>query len=512
MVIFPVRNPQNAGLWDFAIEDYVLSVTPLIKRMLHLPTDTEPHPPPAAPDRRARAQALCEQVGMVKGRSAILCPYARSDPADGTPYFAALAAALHRLGYKVFTSVAGAETPITGTVPVTIPFSLLPETAEYAGWIVAVRSGVADIVSSAACRKSIIYQTFHALRNWSLATLGLCRDAAELVFRFGSGHPGDFAQAVIAGVHHVGGARVRGLSEVMAPQKTASLSSLNGGGSPAFLAQRQSTRLLAPLSRRLRARQGPLRISEVPSSFATRAREGAGTDLSAIARAAGDGRRRLFACRDGAGRDFFEPVEPLALSRAHYYWAAVWHTILLVGDPGSAGVAILDPVLPDDGIGFGVEVSLADALDTRAHRDELTGRLPLCYGGVQFLEGWSKLESWGLWSLSCFSVLKIILAEAPQGDLGVRLSASVAAFSSAMPVVAFDVMANGVEAGHFALPGSATPQRVEIMVPYRAVQNLRSILLEFRLETVMSPEQQGFGPADQRPIGLGIRSVRVDRR
>ncbi len=498
IVIFPVLNPANAGMWDFVIDDNAMSVLPLIRRMLVLPSHVAPSPPPLDADRQLRAEALCVQAGMVRGRSVVLCPYARSDQADATAGFTLLARALQRAGYTVLTSVAGDERVIEGTAPVKIPFSLLPDLAEYAGWIVALRSGVADVVSSAVCRKSIIYQSFHTLRNWSLAALGLCRDAQELVFRSGLDAPEDFVNAVTGGVSHARPERP-GISEALPPARSVRFSDLN------FLNLSEFLRV-----KWFRGNNVVLRISDVPSrrhEQAWRSRQAAIAAL--IQRAAAKGWQFL-ACGDGSTA-YYEPIEAAALSDGQYYWAGFWHSLLIVGRRFADG-KLPEPVLAGACIAYGVDVRPAEALGSRAHRDRLAGLSPLCHGGLQFLDGWSDLEGWGIWSVSCLSTLKLLLPAPAAGPIAVQLAVTVAAFSAKMPVMAFAVTANAMEVGRFELGGAPEPHGIEFLVPRQAVQGRCSILLQFRFPNILSPLQQGVGSSDSRTIGLGLHRLRMDPR
>ena len=499
IVVFPVLNPVNASLWDFTIEQNEISVLPLIRRMLHLPNHTEPYPPSADADRQKRARALCELAGIVENRSVVLCPYARSDPADATADFTLLARELKRAGYTVFTSVADDEHSIEGTAPVRIPFSLLPDVAFYAGWIIAVRSGVADVVSGAACRKSIIYQSLHSLRNWSLAVLGLCRDAHELVFRFGGEASESFVNAVIGGGSRNDRRRRTAPSEALRPTRSINFSDLNSSSSEFF-------------RRWFRRPIDVLQITDVPSRYHSQAWASRQQAITALGKFAGANAYQILARREGSSVDVYEPVESAALADRQYYGAGFWHTLLLVNQRGFDKAKLATAVLPDSPIVFANELSPAGAFGSQGHRDLLSGRLPLCHGGLQFLDGWSDLEGWGIWSISCLSTLKVLLPEAPAGCITVQLTASVAAFSALMPLLAFSITANEIEVGSFELPGAAEPHKITFPVPMHVIQGRRSMLLRFKFPYILSPQQQQVGSSDTRTIGLGLHRLRLDPR
>ena len=159
---------------------------------LRLPFELAAAPPVTTEAMRSSAQQLAVQHGIAPGKTILLFPYSRSIKQDCTAHFAALADLAKREGYRVFTSVAGAEQPIAGTQGVSIPFDLLIPYCELAGRVVAARSGVSDIISNAECFKLDLYSFDSHLDIFSIADYELGGSSAEVIFPFSDRSVEDF--------------------------------------------------------------------------------------------------------------------------------------------------------------------------------------------------------------------------------------------------------------------------------------------------------------------------------
>lgn len=158
-----------------------LTFIDLCKIGLRLPSETSLGLPTVSATQRAEAALLAGASGILIGRSVVLFPYAQSSPQDMHAHFARLAAAVKAAGMIVVTSVAGTERPIDGTMPVHVPFDLLAAFCELAGAAVVVRSGIADIIAAADCRKIVLYKTAPEVRNYSIIDMGTAQSADEMV-------------------------------------------------------------------------------------------------------------------------------------------------------------------------------------------------------------------------------------------------------------------------------------------------------------------------------------------
>lgn len=133
------------------------------------------------------ARELFEKLGLLKGRTVIIAPYAGSFETSITKeQWKKLSDLLKAKGYTVCTNCYGEkETPISGTNAITFPYDEAINVLEYAGGFIAVRSGLCDIVSSAECKMVVIYENgFNASKYeyFSLKRMGLNMNVVEKIY------------------------------------------------------------------------------------------------------------------------------------------------------------------------------------------------------------------------------------------------------------------------------------------------------------------------------------------
>lgn len=128
------------------------------------------------------------QNELPKGNTVILFPYATTASGIDINFWITLAERLVQQGFMVCTNSNGdAEPAITGTRPLFFDLRYALEVTEAAGYMVALRSGICDVLSAARARKIIIYPdriygpgSFISFYN--LVNMGLSSDADELVW------------------------------------------------------------------------------------------------------------------------------------------------------------------------------------------------------------------------------------------------------------------------------------------------------------------------------------------
>lgn len=160
-----------------------------------LPFELASMPPTVTAGMREGAQTLAARHQIVPGRTLVLFPYARSVPQDCTVHFVALAEQATQAGYHVMTSVAGQEQPIAGTAAVHIPFDLLIPFCELAGHVVAIKSGIGDILATARCAKIFVYRNEGDIDMFSVVDSELGGNAKEIAFDFSQQSVPDFLAA-----------------------------------------------------------------------------------------------------------------------------------------------------------------------------------------------------------------------------------------------------------------------------------------------------------------------------
>lgn len=100
----------------------------------------------------------CEEAGLIKGKSVIIAPYAKSIPLITPPVWETIARLLKEKGLDVYTNCANDdEMPIYGTKRLSFSFKDAISIVDYAGYFVGIRSGLCDFISSSSCKKLILF-------------------------------------------------------------------------------------------------------------------------------------------------------------------------------------------------------------------------------------------------------------------------------------------------------------------------------------------------------------------
>lgn len=122
----------------------------------------------------------------------ILIPYANSLPCFLPSFWEQLADRLCSMGYRVYTNSSNdlTEPVIEGTEKIFLSIEEMYAESNHCAGVVALRSGLCDIISSAQCKKVILYpdkgRKYGTLKDFfSLKEMGLCENATELIFEEG---------------------------------------------------------------------------------------------------------------------------------------------------------------------------------------------------------------------------------------------------------------------------------------------------------------------------------------
>lgn len=119
-----------------------------------LPQDTKPAVPKRWNDYR-------DLERIEKGRAVILSPYAKSVTALPASIWEMIISDYQKQGFQIFTNVAGDETPLPGTASISPAVSEMKSVVERAGTFIGIRSGICDVIRTAACRKIALYPDYH---------------------------------------------------------------------------------------------------------------------------------------------------------------------------------------------------------------------------------------------------------------------------------------------------------------------------------------------------------------
>ena len=135
----------------------------------------------------------CEELfaakKLIQGKTVILSPYEQSISAHRLPrlkasFWEELANRLISLGYTVCTNCAEtqAEPVIKGTRAIFPKLRDVAEVTEYAGIIVAVRSGIVDYISGTGALKVILYPTKEYYNTWNIARTCDAYKYSEIIY------------------------------------------------------------------------------------------------------------------------------------------------------------------------------------------------------------------------------------------------------------------------------------------------------------------------------------------
>ncbi len=496
LVLHPDLSPRTSSLHAFVAHNRIVWGQ-IYKSALSLPPDAEPAPLPASSAAAAEAAALLAENGMPPGRSMILFPYAQSFPVSAAKHFEALAEAARSKGWTVFTSVAEGEAAITGTQPVFIPFELLIDVAEQAGWVVAVRSGICDITATSNCRKTFIFSHGAGILVWGVDALELARDARQFAFSFSLNSPVEFCERVFKEENEVPNQRVPALSELaLRSGRTAAnvrdfsdeVRGGRGGPSPRrVFGRRQGSEALINLPRRDHPRLGDA------------AREAVGRLIERRGKA-----DIFYSCRDRFGAfDYLEEVDRVSLEAGRYAAADKWHTIIATEGEGlKPGLPqwLEQKVLSRTPFELGHFQHLGRALPTAAHYSYLEGEKPIDLSGLQLLNGWYDLEPWGVWSKGDVSVLKISTIEPPASAVALVVDCKLIV-TQVDGVLSLRVRVNGEELLAREVREAENATLKIVIPPYLLINS--TAYVEFHHPGARSPHRLGHS-GDLRRMALGL--------
>ena len=147
---------------------------------------------PPRKDWQREIDELFKKHDLTKGKTVILSPYSNTLFELPDDFWENIASHCKGLGYSVCTNCATKnEKPVKGTEAVFFPLGMAVDFVEAAGYFVAIRSGLCDIISSAKAKKVILYEKdgfFYKsspYEYFSLKKMGLCDDAVELEYSSG---------------------------------------------------------------------------------------------------------------------------------------------------------------------------------------------------------------------------------------------------------------------------------------------------------------------------------------
>jgi hypothetical protein len=169
---FSHRGPQSFGLLLVAHPRNHVAFTPSphhwhpkismleqYLRFFQLPANTALAVPVVTAELRHQALERLQRHELPPGRTVILAPEAASLTMLPAAFWSTLGQRLQTAGWTVCLNQSGSEqSPSWPGLPhLHFPLREALPLAELAGWVISLRSGLCDLLASAACRLSVIY-------------------------------------------------------------------------------------------------------------------------------------------------------------------------------------------------------------------------------------------------------------------------------------------------------------------------------------------------------------------
>lgn len=115
-------------------------------------------------------------------KTVILAPYAHSVVGVPWSFWEDLALTYEKKGFLVMTNLAPGETPISGTLGLTVALCEMQSAVERAGYFVGLRSGLCDLLQGAKCEKTLVFaQSYFGSTPHTLADFFALEGFASLV-------------------------------------------------------------------------------------------------------------------------------------------------------------------------------------------------------------------------------------------------------------------------------------------------------------------------------------------
>lgn len=72
--------------------------------------------------------------------------------------------------YQIYTNIVGEEKPLPGTLPLIATLSEMQSIIEWAGTFIGIRSGLCDVITTAVCRKIVLFpNSYYSNTRWKIA-------------------------------------------------------------------------------------------------------------------------------------------------------------------------------------------------------------------------------------------------------------------------------------------------------------------------------------------------------
>lgn len=135
----------------------------------------------------AAVSHLFRSTGLHEGRTVLLAPVAYTLLNLPDAFWRTLVVRLKAACWDVALNFCHGERQLKGSIPLCVPYPLLVPFVQKAGAFICIRSGLCELISTAKCRKIIIYPKIRQGSGsckdfFSMHSMGLCEDAFEIEY------------------------------------------------------------------------------------------------------------------------------------------------------------------------------------------------------------------------------------------------------------------------------------------------------------------------------------------
>jgi len=163
-----------------------INLMDMYKALLRIPHESPISKPKIPVAVASRARERFKRMNLPFGKTVILAPEAVSSAAMPLPLWHRLSDRLKEAGFEVCTNCVDPNNVVPGTHAIFFPLEEAITMSECAGWMISSRSGLCDLISSSACRLTVLYRnqewlsgTLYSISN--LNSMGLSHRAHELI-------------------------------------------------------------------------------------------------------------------------------------------------------------------------------------------------------------------------------------------------------------------------------------------------------------------------------------------
>jgi hypothetical protein len=182
--VFYAHCPSGASISLLGVKSVTL--LDYYRALLQLPADAK-FSRPLPPDREEHktAHGWFKSRGLPIGKTVILAPEANHSPVLPQSFWVKLSSQLHKKGWTPVTNTMDIRKVVPGTTIFDVPLQFLRASAEIAGKVIAVRSGLCDLLSATQASMTVLYPKTRSF-SWrifeagSLQAMGLSSGITEL--------------------------------------------------------------------------------------------------------------------------------------------------------------------------------------------------------------------------------------------------------------------------------------------------------------------------------------------